>query len=98
MKFESGKFYTHGGGRQIAILGEVETYRWGKVFVIEEADKTGHAMTTAEVSQETPDGVWIEIGKEEWMRNFEGSVCDECGQVFQDGDKFVFTSNVIPPE
>lgn len=25
MKFEVGKFYTHGGGRQIAILGEVET-------------------------------------------------------------------------
>lgn len=93
MKFEPGKFYAHTGGRQIAVLGEVESFKWGKVFVIEEADKTGHGISVSEVNQQSPDGVWIEIGKEEWMRNFENAACSDCGRVFQSGDKFVATND-----
>ncbi|MBC8218121.1 MAG: hypothetical protein H8E73_06615 [Planctomycetes bacterium] len=93
MKFEPGKFYAHGGGRQIAVLGEVDSYKWGKVFVIEEADKSGHGISVSEVDQESPEGVWVEIGRDEWMRNFENASCTACGRIFQAGDKFVPTND-----
>jgi len=70
MIFEPGKFYSHEAGRQIAILGEVESYRWGKMLVIEEADKTGHSISCSEVGQEANDNNWVEIGRGEWLRNF----------------------------
>ena len=70
MIFESSKFYMHEAGRQIAILGEVESYRWGKMLVIEEADKTGHSISCSEVGQEANDNNWVEIGRGEWLRNF----------------------------
>jgi hypothetical protein len=93
MNFELGKFYTHEGGRQIAVLAETETYRWGKMFLIEEADATGHAISCMEnnKSVNVEKNGWIEISKKEWMRNFEESSCFECGEVFKDGDKFVPT-------
>ena len=93
MRFEPGKFYSHEGGRQIAVHGPIETYKWGSCFVIEEADKTGHAISVSEVDQAASDHEWVEIGKEEWMQNFKDSVCDECGKVFQGGDKFVTIDN-----
>ena len=95
MKFKPERFYSHEGGRQIAVLSEVETYRWGKMFVVEEADKSGHAISVMEIN-ETADiekQGWVEIGKSEFMRNFEESTCDACGKVFQDGDKFVPTDD-----
>ncbi|MFH1738878.1 MAG: hypothetical protein ABIH23_07700, partial [bacterium] len=36
MTFEPGKFYMHEGGRKIAVLGEVTSYKWGQMHVIEE--------------------------------------------------------------
>ncbi len=70
MQIEVGKFYMHQAGRQIAVLGETESYKWGKMLVIEEADKTGHSISCSEGDQ--VDGrEWVEIGKEEWMRNFQ---------------------------
>lgn len=71
MQFESGHFYMHEAGRQIAVVGEVESYKWGKMLVIEETDKTGHAISCMEIGQDANDADWIEIGKEEWMRNFQ---------------------------
>ena len=70
MLFEAGKFYSHEAGRQIAVLAEVETYKWGKMLVIEEADGTGHSISCAEVGEEANDHNWVEIGREEWMLNF----------------------------
>lgn len=70
MKFEVGRFYSHKAGRQIAVVGEAETFKWGKMLVIEEADKTGHSISCAEIGQEANDKNWIEIGREEWLRNF----------------------------
>jgi len=93
MKFETGKYYSHPGGRQIAVVGEVKTTKWGKMFVLEEADKTGHGVSVMEIAdiRKAEANGWIEIGKEEWMRNFEDAVCLYCEKCFLDGAKFVPT-------
>ena len=67
---EIGKFYSHEAGRQISIVGEVLTTRWGKMLVVEEADKTGHSISCIEGDEALGDA-WVEIGREEWMKNFE---------------------------
>lgn len=89
MRFEVGKFYNHQAGRQIAVVGEAETYKWGKMLVIEEADKTGHAISCSEAGQEVNGNEWVEIGKTEWLENFKDSACYDCGGVFKAGDNFV---------
>jgi len=71
MIFKVNRFYAHEAGRQIAILAEVDSYKWGKMLVIEEADATGHSISCAEVGQEANDHNWVEIGREEWLRNFK---------------------------
>ena len=93
MKFEKGKYYSHEGGRQISIVAEVATDMWGKMLVVEEADKTGHGISCMEINEITDilSLGWIEIGKEEWLRNFEEATCDACGKIFISGDKFVPT-------
>ena len=93
LKFEVGKFYSHPGGRQIAVLGLVESYKWGKMFVIEEADPTGHAISCSEINDfaDITAMGWIEIGMPEWMRNFDDPACPVCGKVFEAGTKFVNT-------
>ena len=70
MIFKVGSFYMHEAGRQIAVLAEVETFKWGKMLVIEEADATGHSISCAEIGEEANDHNWVEIGKGEWMLNF----------------------------
>ena len=84
MQFEVGKFYAHEGGRKIAVLGEVESYRWGTMLVIEEADKTGHSISCSEVGQEANENNWVEIGLPEFMNTF-GPITRErverCGTV-----------------
>lgn len=69
MFFEVGHFYQHEAGRQIAVLAEVTTYRWGRMLAVEEADATGHSISCAEI-EEANDHNWVEIGKEEWLLNF----------------------------
>ena len=69
MIFEVGHFYSHEAGRQIAVLAEVKTYKWGKMLVIEEADRTGHSISCAEIA-EANDSTWTEIGEIEWLQNF----------------------------
>jgi len=68
--FIKGKFYQHTGGRCITVVGEVETYKWGVMFVVEEADKTGHGISCIDKTAEKNDN-WTEIGKAEFMQNFE---------------------------
>ena len=69
MIFKVDCFYAHEAGRQIAVLAEVKTYKWGKMLVIEEADGTGHSISCAEIA-EANDNNWVEIGKAEWQMNF----------------------------
>ena len=95
MKFEIGHFYTHEAGRQVAVLGEVESYRWGKMLVVEEADKTGHSISCMEINEmaDMEQIGWIEIGKAEWMRNFDDNVtCPDCGKVIEAGQKYVLSN------
>ena len=69
MIFQVGRYYAHEAGRQIAVLAAVETYKWGKMLVIEEADRTGHSISCAEI-EEANDHNWVQIGREEWLQNF----------------------------
>jgi len=71
MIFEVDHFYSHEAGRQIAVLAEVETYKWGRMLVIEEADKTGHSISCAEIAEANGNN-WVEISRNEWLRNFKG--------------------------
>jgi hypothetical protein len=71
MQLEIGHFYAHEGGRKIAVVGEVSTYKWNRMLVIEEADDTGHSISCTEAT-DIPDSRWVEIGKEEWLDNFGG--------------------------
>lgn len=71
MFFELGKFYGHEAGRQIAVVGEVNTYKWGKMLVIEEADPTGHSISCVEAGEDVSESVWVEIAKHEFMENFK---------------------------
>jgi len=71
MKFNTGKFYKHRAGRCIAIVGEVKTYAWGEMLVVEETDKTGHSISCIDKESKDTADSWIEIGYEEWLDNFE---------------------------
>ena len=71
MNFEIGKFYQHSAGRYIAIVGEVETYKWGRMFVVEEMDKTGHAISCIQVGSEDTADNWTEVGKSEFLQVFK---------------------------
>jgi len=76
MKFEIGHFYKYSAGRCIAIVGEVETYKWGKQFVVEEVDKTGHGISCTDADSECNEN-WLEIGREEFLRNFKQGGANE---------------------
>ena len=73
MLFLPGKFYTHTHGRTIAVLDYIETFKWGKVLVIEETDHTGHGLSVIDEKDNTHDKTssWTEIGKEEFNENFK---------------------------
>ena len=89
-KFTVGNFYMHEGGRYIGIIAEIETYRWGKMLVVEEADATGHLTSMIE-SATMPEATleWTEIGKDEWMTNFKYVSCDGCDKFFKMGEQYV---------
>lgn len=66
-----GSYYHHEKGRSIYVFGKAKTYRWGEVWSIEECDPTGHATSIVEATATRLDDTWIEIGKEEWLREFK---------------------------
>jgi hypothetical protein len=71
MKFEVGQYYRHANGRAIAVVGEVETWKWSTMLVIEETDPTGHSISVVEKSQaEDTKDRWVQIGVEEWKNAF----------------------------
>jgi len=67
MIFEIGKFYRHHGGREISIIGELNTTMYGLALIAEEA---GSCDFYAVGRDETSTANWKEITKEEWMRRF----------------------------
>ena len=84
LTFEVGRFYAHEGGRQIAVLGKINTYKWKEMLIIEEADPTGHSISCAEINAFADIAAlgWIEIGQPEWMDNFKMPSCILCGLTF----------------
>lgn len=88
MILEPGRYYQHEGGRYISIVAEAITTAFGRVYLCEEADKTGHAMSIMEV----PDGEvaevgneWTEVGEAEWDIQSRGLRCEECKYKFNPG-------------
>lgn len=73
MKLEHGKFYRHSEGRAIAVLDAVETYAWGPVFIVEETDHTGSAISCVGVETEDHHDRWAEISKEEFLSVLRGA-------------------------
>ena len=74
-KFEIGKYYRHSSGKEIAILGEVDTTMYGKVFVAE-SNRESNLRPVGQSNDHARD--WVEISKEEWMKNFnEGKVSQD---------------------
>lgn len=70
MKFELGKFYKHTTGRTLSIVGLAETTMWGRTFVGEEIKNEGMSILIAVGNCEDNAVNYIEITKEEWMKNF----------------------------
>ena len=68
MKFEIGKFYRHTTGKDLAIIGELETTMFGKTLIAETKDITECLMAVGR--QESATANYTEITKEEWMKNF----------------------------
>ena len=77
--FEVNKFYIHGeSGTMIAILCEVDTYAFGKSFIVEECIPVNDPVNPGVehyISSIIQDGKdhskgWVEIGKAEWLKNF----------------------------
>ena len=52
MKFELGKYYKHAAGRCIHIVCEGETDAFGKQWLVEETDLTGHSMSIMNAESE----------------------------------------------
>lgn len=68
MVFEIGKFYRHTTGLELAIVGEVETTLYGKCLVAESNEPSGNLVAVGRDESATQN--FIEITKEEWMKNF----------------------------
>ena len=69
MDFEIRKYYRHATGQELAILCEVQTTMWGRTFVAEVAGR-GFGPGLMPISGDTSSSSWVEISREEWMRNF----------------------------
>ena len=89
MKFKNGKFYKHHAGRAIAIVGIVKTYKWGECFVVEETDPSGHGISCMGSDAEDTKDLWVEIGEEEWDREFKKDyTCYHCGVQIKPGQSY----------
>ena len=88
LRFKPGRFYTN-DVKQIAVIGEVKSYRWGKMLVIEEyifkGIQQGFSIGCMEDTDKDMEkvGGWIEISAEEYKRNFVGETCYYCGHAIK---------------
>lgn len=67
MRFEIGKYYGHPTGEQISIVGEVNTTLYG-TCLIAESNKTADLKPVGKDESNAEN--WVEINKDEWMKNF----------------------------
>lgn len=67
MVFEVGKCYRHSGGEDMQIVGQVDTTMYGNCLVAE-SNKSSDLKPVGK--DETAAENWVEISKEEWMKNF----------------------------
>jgi len=74
MKLEIDKFYVHNAGKMIYIHGEVDTYAWGKMLIVEECCPTvtgvEHYISVIVKDNLDHSGNYTEIGEAEFKRNF----------------------------
>jgi len=65
--FEIGKAYRHTGGREIKIVGEVNSTMYNNCLVAEENCSIGFIP----IGRDEGAAVnWVEISEEEWLKNF----------------------------
>jgi len=67
MKFQIGKFYRHTTGKEFSIVGTVRTTMFGDTLVAEQNDNVDLVAVGSDESATTN---FVEISKEEWMKNF----------------------------
>ena len=74
LKFELGKYYIHNTGKMIYIHGELDTYAWGKMYVVEECCPTDkgveHYISAIIKDGKDHSNSFTEIGEAEFKRNF----------------------------
>ena len=96
-RFVPGKFYKHPFGRSIAIVDEVETFKWGKLLVVEETDVTGHGISCCGVDALDLNGQWTEISQEEFLSEFNKVyVCFECKEQIRTNQEYRMTQKFGP--
>jgi len=66
MIFEIGKYYQHTTGIELSIIGELETTLWGKTLIAE-TNSSDFEAVGSDIYATTN---YVEISKEEWMKNF----------------------------
>lgn len=68
MELEVGKCYRHSSGKEISIVGVLNTtmYVWGGIA--EQSDRSD--FTGVQLNDEDAGVGWEEITEEEWMKNF----------------------------
>lgn len=67
MVFETGKYYGHPSGEQMSILNEVNTTLYG-TCLIAESNKSADLKPVGKDESNAEN--WLEISKEDWMKNF----------------------------
>jgi hypothetical protein len=74
MNFKLGNFYMDPTGRMIAILDKINSYAWGEMIIVEECVPVvggiEHYISSIILDHSNKEGNWTEIGKSEWMTNF----------------------------
>jgi hypothetical protein len=66
-KFELGKCYKHNGGGEMHICGIADSVMWGTTFIAEQGD--GQTLTPIEMNSKDSAANWVEITKEEFVKN-----------------------------
>ena len=67
MVFEIGKTYRHNDGEEMQIVGQVDTTMYGNCLAAE----SNRSLDLKPVGKdESATANWVEIPKEEWMKNF----------------------------
>lgn len=67
MIFEVGKYYRHTTGEELSVVAEVDTTMYGRTLLAETNNSCGFLAVGSTEDHATN---YVEITKEEWMKNF----------------------------